>query len=241
MVKKKSRCKSNIWTIIEATIIILLFIAYGLGYYYFMGDVDMPAFEQAWQHCFVGGDLVTFPGAFYLEWIFDYMLRALFLLVGNHIVAAFWLQFAIIVIAIFILYRGIRKTTHPLITVIAMIVVFFSSLFMFVLIPLSSGCIVFLFLAICFYFISLFVNRHMKKKYESVKTEMEINITTESQVSEDNAVKEDKPAIKLLDNPLPGPKKHVSKTLDYDLKDEDLVDVSMEYDIEVSEDDDFDL
>ena len=105
MVKKKSRCKSNIWTIIEATIIILLFIAYDLGYYYFMGDVDMPAFEQAWQHCFVGGDLVTFPGAFYLEWIFDYMLRALFLLVGNHIVAAFWLQFAIIVIAIFMNYN----------------------------------------------------------------------------------------------------------------------------------------
>ena len=240
MTKKKTRCNCNIWTIVETIVIILLFIAYGLGYYYFLDDVDMPAFEQAWQDCFVGGDLVTFPGAFYLEWIFDYMLRALFLLVGNHIVAAFWLQFAIIVIAIFILYRGIRKITHPIITVIAISVVFCSSLFLFVLIPLNSGCIVFLFLTICFYFISLFVHKHMKKVTESERDDMKVNIMV-SLVEAENEIKEDKPVIKLLDNPLPGPKKHVSKTLDYDLKDVDLVDVSMEYDVEISDDDDFDI
>lgn len=240
MTKKKTRCSCNIWTIVEAIVIILLFIAYGLGYYYFMGYVDMPAYEQSLQDCFVGGDLKFLPGALYLEWIFDYMLRALFFLVGNHIVAAFWFQFAIIVIAIFILYRGIRKITHPLITVIALTVVFGSSLFLFVLIPLNSGCIVFLFLTICFYFISLFVHRHMEKDLESVKTDVEVNIT-ESPVIAEQDVKEDKPVIKFLDNPLPGPKKHVSKTLDYDLKDEDLTNVSMEYDIEVSEEDDFDL
>lgn len=240
MTKKKTCCSCNIWTIVEAIVIILLFIAYGLGYYFFMGYVDMSAYEKSLQDCFVGGELIFLPGALYLEWIFDYMLRALFLLVGNHVVAAFWLQFAIIIIAIFILYRGVRKITHPLITIIAMTVVFTSSLFLFVQIPLNSGCIVFLFLTICFYFISLFVHRHMEKNFESVKNDMEV-IVTESPDTEEKDVKEDKPVIKFLDNPLPGPKKHVSKTLDYDLKDEDLANVSMEYDIEVSADDDFDI
>ncbi len=43
--------------------------------------------------------------------------------------------------------------------------------------------------------------------------------------------------IKLLENPLPGPKKHVPKTLDYDLKDGK----AMDYDLQVDDADDFDL
>lgn len=52
---------------------------------------------------------------------------------------------------------------------------------------------------------------------------------------------EDEPAIKFLEAPLPGPKKHVPRTLDYDLKEEDMSEISKEYDIEVSDNDDYDL
>lgn len=44
--------------------------------------------------------------------------------------------------------------------------------------------------------------------------------------------------IKLLENPLPGPKKHVTRKLDYDVK---IYRNNFKYDIEVDENDDFDL
>ena len=54
-------------------------------------------------------------------------------------------------------------------------------------------------------------------------------------------VSEEVPSIKFLEAPLPGPKKHVPRTLDYDLKEEDMSEISKEYDIEVSDNDDYDL
>lgn len=44
--------------------------------------------------------------------------------------------------------------------------------------------------------------------------------------------------VKLLDNPLPLPKKHIRKVMDYRVQPEES---DMEYDIEVDEDDDFDI
>lgn len=48
----------------------------------------------------------------------------------------------------------------------------------------------------------------------------------------------DKPRVKLLESPLPGPKKHVSRILDYDFK---VNPENCHYDISVDESDDFDL
>lgn len=51
-----------------------------------------------------------------------------------------------------------------------------------------------------------------------------------------------KKKVKLLDNPLLGPKKHVARVLDYDLKEEDLKNPKdWEYDIDTQDQDDFDL
>ena len=54
--------------------------------------------------------------------------------------------------------------------------------------------------------------------------------------------KETEPKIKFLENPLPGPKKHVPKKLDFALSEEQLKERSeLEYDVKTSDDDDFDL
>ncbi len=62
-----------------------------------------------------------------------------------------------------------------------------------------------------------------------------------TQVEELTDMSENIPVIKFLEAPLPGPKKHVPRTLDYDLKEEDMSEISKEYDIEVSDNDDYDL
>lgn len=58
------------------------------------------------------------------------------------------------------------------------------------------------------------------------------------EVSKDDDIKEEAPAVKLIENPLPLPKKHVRKELDYayEVKAED-----MKYDVPVNDTDDFDL
>lgn len=49
---------------------------------------------------------------------------------------------------------------------------------------------------------------------------------------------EEKPAIQFIENPLPLPKKHVKRTMDYKFHPEEAM---MKYDIEIAENDDFDL
>lgn len=65
---------------------------------------------------------------------------------------------------------------------------------------------------------------------------------TEEIKAEEKAQEEEKTEIKFLENPLPGPKKHVARTLDFDLGDEQLMEHSeLDYDVKTSDDDDFDL
>ena len=74
------------------------------------------------------------------------------------------------------------------------------------------------------------------------KTEDKTGDKTEEKTEENSVEKaEQKPEIKFLENPLPGPKKHVAKTLDYDLQEDALPKKEMDYDLQIAEDDDFDL
>lgn len=59
------------------------------------------------------------------------------------------------------------------------------------------------------------------------KTELETETKKEEVKAAEVSKQEEQPKVKLLDNPLPGPKKHVPKTMDYD--------------IEVADDDDYDV
>lgn len=54
-------------------------------------------------------------------------------------------------------------------------------------------------------------------------------------------ITEDGRKIKLLDNPLPVPKKHISKKIDFDFDDVEVKDNKMDFDIEISDKDDFDI
>ena len=61
---------------------------------------------------------------------------------------------------------------------------------------------------------------------------------TEEAKTEEAKTEEPKKEIKFLDNPLPVPKKHVKKSIDYAFEpDADM----MKYDIDISTDDDFDI
>lgn len=52
-------------------------------------------------------------------------------------------------------------------------------------------------------------------------------------------ITEDGRRIKLLDNPLPGPKEHVRKEMDFDLDFE--MEAADDFDIKITDDDDFDI
>ena len=77
-------------------------------------------------------------------------------------------------------------------------------------------------------------------KEETAKEEAEKEVAAEIVPEEETQKPEKK--VKLLDNPLPGPKKHVARVLDYDLKEEDLKNPKdWEYDIDTQDQDDYDL
>ncbi len=86
--------------------------------------------------------------------------------------------------------------------------------------------------------------RRVSEKHE--KPEEEEMIMEETAVEErkglqetaekDGNAEKEQAKVKLLDNPLPVPKKHVKKEIAFDIED-----VKMEFDISVSEDDDFDI
>ncbi len=75
----------------------------------------------------------------------------------------------------------------------------------------------------------------VSKKEKTVKVQPEVR--EELKVKEESDVKEE-PKVKLLENPLPLPKKHEKKILDYDIR---IAPGKFHYDVDVAEDDDFDI
>lgn len=72
---------------------------------------------------------------------------------------------------------------------------------------------------------------------EMAEETMEVKEMDEIRPAVQEATPEEEPVkVRLLDNPLPVPKKHVKKEIAFDIED-----VKMEFDISVSEDDDFDI
>lgn len=75
----------------------------------------------------------------------------------------------------------------------------------------------------------------LKCEKEVAETEVEVQTTVEAQMI---AVEQKQPsAVQFLENPLPVPKKHMPKTLDYRLKGDD----GDQFDLDVTEEDDFDI
>lgn len=63
-------------------------------------------------------------------------------------------------------------------------------------------------------------------------------VSKEPEMTKESEAKEAEPKVKFLENPLPLPKKHVKKVLDYDIK---LTPGMYHYDVEVDDDDDYDI
>jgi len=74
------------------------------------------------------------------------------------------------------------------------------------------------------------------EKAGNMKEEKQQDIEIEEMDIVESATK--KKEIKFIENPLPLPKKHVKKSMDYRFEPEPEL---MKYDIEVKENDDFDL
>lgn len=80
---------------------------------------------------------------------------------------------------------------------------------------------------------AVFVKETLPEKMSEVEIEEAAEIVDETEVIS----KEQPSKIQFLDNPLPVPKKHTPKTLDYRLQGED----GDQFDLDVSEEDDFDI
>ncbi len=85
--------------------------------------------------------------------------------------------------------------------------------------------------------------REKKQPGEQGKEQKEEKITDDIQLAkpenepETKPGAEEKPKVVYLENPLPLPKQHVSKTLEYDWN----VGESEDFDVDISETDDFDI
>ena len=232
MIRRKESNHKNLWVMLEIVFVIAIVVMGTFGYIYFLRQMDLLPLEDnvLIKNSFVGGTLGSVAATYNLELIFAYLLRVLFLFMGNHVEAVVTLQFVMQILAAFVIYRGMRRIFGRVISCIllgAQVGVF---LFLLPKTLINPCWMILLCSALIFYFFTLIIVKMCK-----IKENKNIEIETDTNNIE-MAVE-----VKLLDNPLPGPKKHVSKKLDFDLKDEDLTTVSMEYDIEVSETDDFDL
>lgn len=58
---------------------------------------------------FVGGTITVSESVYGVRIFYLYVLRALFIFVGNHVVAALWLQLLLYMAGSFLLYRGVRR------------------------------------------------------------------------------------------------------------------------------------
>lgn len=212
------------------------------------------------MHSFVGKENVIPASEYGVAWIYMNILRAVFYVVGNHANAVLWLQFAFQFLGAFLLYRGMRK----LLGRVAAVILYIGALAIpFLIFPVGIAeplWVVFLADALIIYLIAALINSVRKRKV--CKEDKNVTDVVKSDVVKPDLVKpdvvkpemakpadktaeqtekEEKPKVKLLDNPLPGPKKHVSKVLDYDLQLERMPRVFMRYDIKVADDDDFDI
>ena len=70
------------------------------------------------------------------------------------------------------------------------------------------------------------------------KARAETQEETKKEIEEKTREGREGEKIRLIDNPLPLPKKHVKKTMDYGI---DVAEEQMKYDRDVRDDDDFDL
>ena len=185
--------------------------------------------------------------------IFMFIIRAIFYVVGNHAVAVLWLQFTLHFIGSFLIYRGVRKLFGRVLAVIFYAVALFVPFFLIPVQEVWPFWIVFAGAAFALYLIALIVSacrrrdkdpKENKKQKEKTEQKPEMKQATRPDAKQEinqETKPEDSPKVKLLDNPLPGPKKHVSKVLDYDLQLERMPRVFQRYDIKVSDDDDFDI
>lgn len=88
------------------------------------------------------------------------------------------------------------------------------------------------------------VGKCFMPKEVMIKNDVDVHKELNNALQESENVgptEEDKSVIKFLENPLPGPKKHVPKKLDYDLQNDELNNMLMDYDIDIKDEDDFDL
>lgn len=242
----------------EIVIVITVTIAWIVLQVLSILQVDTSVLERSEYvvNSFVGKDAAIPTAEYGVAWIYMNILHMVFYVVGNHACAVLWLQFVLQLLSAVLLYRGLRKLLGRIVAVIFYLVVLWVPFFV---IPIEASeplWVAFFAATLVIYLLATLLHIRKKRKNGEVQSSKEnsvvhndmvqINMPGETQ-SADNVVTqtgtatEEKPKVKLLDNPLPGPKKHVSKVLDYDLQLEKMPRVFMRYDIKVAEDDDFDI
>ncbi len=184
------------------------------------------------------------------EFLYLHLLRLLFVVFGNKFIVAVWLQIVLQVGAGAFLYLAVRKFTKVIPAMILLGVMMLTPMIINRAVILSpENLFLFLISIVIFIFAKIlcktlrFVGKKTKvesawedgtleEQLEAMSIEV-IDMETESpeEVAEP-------PKVKFIENPLPLPKKHVKKVLDFDRELEEGQD---DFDIAVDENDDYDI
>lgn len=180
-------------------------------------------------------------------YVYLQLLHLIFLVFGNKWEVAIWLQIILQLIAGGFLYSGVRKLTGTLPAVIMLGILMVSPLAINQALILSPENLFFLVFSLILYICAKIIKKVLgarKKvaverlwedgKMEACLEAMSMDITERE--TEDKS--EEVPQVKFIENPLPLPKKHVKKVLDYD---REIEDGQEDFDVEIDEDDDFDI
>jgi len=176
------------------------------------------------------------------EFLYLHLLRLLFVVFGNKFIVAVWLQILLQVGAGAFLYLALRKIIRVIPAMIMLGVMMLTPMIINRAVILSPENLFLFLISFAIYLLVIILCKMLKftKKKTKVESAWEDG-TLEAQLeamSVEVIDMDESPKVQFIENPLPLPKKHVKKVLDFDRELEDGQD---DFDIEVDENDDYDI
>jgi len=230
----KFKLDTGIRRIIEIAYCIIAFVVYGIAY-----NSSLPLIKYNYGLYGVRNENVAytdFVSAGYVSLVkqlYFFLGEKVSVIKGLHIVCG-CLSFLLLVLAVKKFYRLFLTLSIP---AVFMAVSLWTATWLnfdgWILIEVGSCLLIYLIIQIVFGLLKLNFNPEDSVRVETLSEREK----RESQAPK-TIINEKGETVKLLANPLPGPKRHVKRTLDYDFE---VPEDRMFYDIEVGAADDYDL
>lgn len=250
---KRKGTKNIPWNIVEGVLVVCL-LAGGLAFriyrLQFVREEASVYYEAA--RVAAGNSLPPLSGGMLPAYL--WLLRGVFLVFGNHWILGIWLQIVLQLVTGVLLYAAVRRILKWVTAAAALAVYLFlpASVAMgFSYSPdVLSLCLMLFVLFLAEQIIAFGVglvrsgsgkaHKEMSAKVHTEAPEKEMPAMEEKKETVSGAPSEEKAApehLEFIKNPLPLPKQHVRKAMEYAVEPDEA---HMKYDIEVDEKDDFD-